>query len=180
MFWALSAPIIKSTITAVDSHWYNICCCCSSSSIGPRWRQLPNVLQPCWLIVLARLWKFPLAPPGTPTPTTMRETPSRERGNYVWEMASNFADKGRVPRHLKGSFTCHRSATWDWQLYFPSEGRYAEDFFALKNPTALLPLRRKPCWGIFRPEKSDGFGQVRTRELGYQRPTCYPQTTEAT
>jgi hypothetical protein len=27
--------------------------------------------------------------------------------------------------------------TWDPQLYFPSEGRRAEDvFFALKNPTA--------------------------------------------
>ena len=26
--------------------------------------------------------------------------------------------------------------TWDKQLYFPSEGRRAEDFFALKNPTA--------------------------------------------
>jgi hypothetical protein len=25
MFRALSAPIISSTITAVDSHWYNIC-----------------------------------------------------------------------------------------------------------------------------------------------------------
>jgi hypothetical protein len=25
--------------------------------------------------------------------------------------------------------------TWDWRLYFPSEGRRAEDFFALKNPT---------------------------------------------
>jgi hypothetical protein len=24
--------------------------------------------------------------------------------------------------------------TWDQQLYFPSEGRHAEDFFALKNP----------------------------------------------
>jgi hypothetical protein len=27
--------------------------------------------------------------------------------------------------------------TWDRRLYFPSEGRRAEDFFALKNPTAL-------------------------------------------
>jgi hypothetical protein len=27
--------------------------------------------------------------------------------------------------------------TWDRQLYFPSEGRRAEDFLALKNPTAL-------------------------------------------
>jgi hypothetical protein len=33
--------------------------------------------------------------------------------------------------------------------------------------TALLPLRRKSCWGIFRPEKSDGFGRVWTRELVY-------------
>ena len=27
--------------------------------------------------------------------------------------------------------------TWDKWLYFPSEGRRADDFFALKNPTAL-------------------------------------------
>jgi hypothetical protein len=25
---------------------------------------------------------------------------------------------------------------------------------------ALLPLRRKACWGFFRHEKSDGFGLV--------------------
>jgi len=29
-----------------------------------------------------------------------------------------------------------KSATWDRRIYFPSEGRRAEDFFALKNPTA--------------------------------------------
>jgi hypothetical protein len=29
--------------------------------------------------------------------------------------------------------------TWDRQLYFPSEGRRAEDFFALKNPTGSNP-----------------------------------------
>ena len=33
-------------------------------------------------------------------------------------------------------FTCRRSTTWDKRLYFPSEGKRAEDFFALKNPTA--------------------------------------------
>jgi hypothetical protein len=54
-----------------------------------------------WLIVLARLWKYPLAPPGAPTPTTTRETPSRERGNYGIEMAGNFEDKWRVTCHLK-------------------------------------------------------------------------------
>ena len=34
------------------------------------------------------------------------------------------------------TFTCCKYATWDKRLYFPSEGRRAEDFFALKNPTA--------------------------------------------
>ena len=37
---------------------------------------------------------------------------------------------------LSGSFTCCKYATWDKRLYFPSEGRHAEDFFAPKNPTA--------------------------------------------
>jgi hypothetical protein len=38
----------------------------------------------------------------------------------------------------------------------------------------LLPLRRKACYGFFQPEKSDGFGRKRTRDLGYQRPACKP------
>jgi hypothetical protein len=71
-------------------------------------------------------------------------------------MAGNFADKWRITRHLKGFFTCRKSATWDQRLCFPSEGRHAEDFFALKNPTT-----------------SAGF------EPTNQRPACYPQTTEA-
>ena len=33
-------------------------------------------------------------------------------------------------------FICRKSTTWNKRLYFPSEGRRAEDFFALKNPTA--------------------------------------------
>jgi hypothetical protein len=35
-----------------------------------------------------------------------------------------------------GFFYMPKSTTWDRRLYFPSEGRRAEDFFALKNPTA--------------------------------------------
>jgi hypothetical protein len=31
---------------------------------------------------------------------------------------------------------------WDQWLYFPSEGRHAEDFFALKNPTASAKFER--------------------------------------
>jgi hypothetical protein len=34
--------------------------------------------------------------------------------------------------------TCCKSATWGKRLYFPSEGRQAEDFFARKNLTALV------------------------------------------
>ena len=30
------------------------------------------------------------------------------------------------------------STTWNKRLYFPSEGRRAEDFFTLKNPTAWV------------------------------------------
>ena len=45
--------------------------------------------------------------------------------------------------------------------------------------TTLLPFWRKACWGFFRPEKSDGFGRVWTRERGFQRPASYLKTTEA-
>ena len=38
---------------------------------------------------------------------------------------------------LLGSFTCRKFTTWDRRLYFPSEGRRAEDFFARK----IRPLR---------------------------------------
>ena len=74
-----------------------------------------------------------------PTFTTSRlpRDPSSQRWNYVgekWPM--NFAWNARLPRSIKESFTCRKSTTWDRRLYFPSEGRRAEDFFALKNPTA--------------------------------------------
>ena len=75
-----------------------------------------------------------------PTFTTSRlpRDPSSQRWNYVgekWPM--NFAWNARRPHSIQESFTCRKSTTWDRRLYFPSEGRRAEDFFALKNPTAL-------------------------------------------
>ena len=48
----------------------------------------------------------------------------------------NFAWNARLQRSIQESFTCRKSTTWDRRLYFPSEGRHAEEFFALKNPTA--------------------------------------------
>ena len=32
---------------------------------------------------------------------------------------------------------CHKSTTWDPQLYFPSEGSNTQDFYTLKNPLTL-------------------------------------------
>jgi hypothetical protein len=40
---------------------------------------------------------------------------------------------------VRDFFTCCKAVTWDRQLYFPSEGRHAEDLL---------------------PEKCDGFGRV--------------------
>ena len=53
--------------------------------------------------------------------------------NGRWILPEN----ARLPRNIHGYFTCRKSTTWDKQLNFASEGRRAEDFFALKNPTAL-------------------------------------------
>ena len=76
---------------------------------------------------------------NVPTFTTRRlpRDTSSQRWNYVgekWPM--NFAWNARLPRSIQESFTWRKSTTWDRRLYFPSEGRRAEGFFALKNPTA--------------------------------------------
>ena len=74
-----------------------------------------------------------------PTFTTSRlpKDPSSQRWNYVGEKwPKNFAWNARLPRSIQESFTYCKSTTWDWQLYFPTEGRRVDDFFALKNPTA--------------------------------------------
>ena len=52
--------------------------------------------------------------------------------NGRWILPEN----ARLPRNIQGSFKCRKCTTWDKRLYFPSEGRRAEDFFALKNATA--------------------------------------------
>ena len=67
-----------------------------------------------------------------------RERPLAAEGGTLRgrEMFRKISSRIRLPCNSKRSFTCRKSATWDRQLYFPSEGRRAEDFFALKNPTA--------------------------------------------
>jgi hypothetical protein len=60
-----------------------------------------------------------------------------EGGKLGREMANRFCLETQLPCNHKGSLTCRKSATWSKQLYFHSEGRHAEDFYARKNPTAL-------------------------------------------
>jgi len=66
--------------------------------------------------------------------------PSSERWNCVGEKWPEILSEVATSTSIQGSFTCSKYVTWDPRLYFPSEGRRAEDFFTLKNP--------------------DGFGQV--------------------
>ena len=82
------------------------------------------------------------------------------KGGTTWARNGRWIlpENAWLPRNIQGYFTCRKYATWVKRLYFPSEGRRAEEFF--------------------RPEKSDGFGRVWTLELGYQRPARYLQTTE--
>jgi hypothetical protein len=72
--------------------------------------------------------------------------PSSERCNCGQECSGNFAEM--TPFYaIYGSLTYHKSATWGKRLYFPFEGRHAEDFFSLKmrrlrpgaNPRSWVP-----------------------------------------
>ena len=125
-------------------------------SVGLPVANAPDVLQPCGLfyypwcsnshhqsspqeILAVRGGAKPYYFLDVPTFTTSRipRDPSSQRWNYVgekWPM--NIAWNARLPRSIQESFTCRKSTTWDRRLYFPSEGRRAEDFFVLKNPTA--------------------------------------------
>ena len=60
------------------------------------------------------------------------------KGGTTWARNGRWIlpENARLPLNVQGSFTCRKSTTWDKWLYFPSEGRSAEDFFALKNPAA--------------------------------------------
>ena len=133
--------------------WTTIFITSSSSFYCPSVANAPNVLQPYWLIVLPLdvpdltaslllwgpsgqrwrcLWAFLFSNVPTFATSRLQEILAAKGGttwarNDWWILPEN----ARLPRNIQGSFTCHKSTTWDRQLYFPSEGRRAEDFFAL-------------------------------------------------
>ena len=59
--------------------------------------------------------------------------PSSERWKYVGEKWPIILPE-IATSSIQGSFTRHKSVTWNPWLYFPSDGRRTEDFFALKSP----------------------------------------------
>jgi len=56
-------------------------------------------------------------------------TPAAEDG-IMGEKLPRILPKVANSTSLLGSFTCRKFTTWDRRLYFPSEGRRAEDFFS--------------------------------------------------
>jgi hypothetical protein len=144
----------------------------SSSSVGSTTLVGFGLLNCCWAFSAGRFYSVPLpvacqtpnleenqgfsvfqlSPWEAPSVWSDASEPSSGRWNYGREMAQKFCRKWRIPRHF-------------WVLLHAVKHDMGQ--------TALLPLRRKACWGIFLPQKSDGFGRVWTRELGYQRPARY-------
>jgi hypothetical protein len=76
----------------------------------------------------------------------------------------------QLPRKSQGSFTCHKSATLDRRLYFPSEGRHAEDFFRPKYPTASAGFLGYSC------TLSHSVTHTRTRTHAHARACTHTHT----
>ena len=120
----------------------------------------PNVLQPHWLILLPLdvpdltaslllwgpsgprwrcLWTFLFSNVQTSTTSRLQENLA-VKGGTTWARNGRWIlpENAVLPHNIQGSFTCCKSTTWDRRLYFASEGRPAEEFFTLKNPTASV------------------------------------------
>ena len=93
------------------------------------------------------------------------------KGGTTWTRNGRWIlpENSRLPCNIQGSFTCRKSTTWAKRLYFPSEGRRAEDFFALKNPTASANLGTKCQHATSRPPKP------LTQELTHPFTLCMKQ-----
>jgi len=92
------------------------------------------------------VWTFPRSPPGTSTSTMTREILAAKRRNCAGENWPVILPEIATSTSIQGSFTCRKHATWDPRLYFPSEGRRAEDFFVPKNLGGFGPGSNPQTW----------------------------------
>jgi hypothetical protein len=80
---------------------------------------------------------------------------------------------------LLGSLTCRKAATWERRLYFPSEGRHAEDFYVRKirphrpglNPRNWVP-EASMLTAIAYCQSFDRIIGRRTAHIYLHRGTC--------
>src|SRR5215469_9744570 len=73
-------------------------------------------------------------PPRLEVPTfATRLLVAELHGREIWP---RILPEFPISTEHSGIFYMPQSTTWDRRLYFPSEGRRAEDFFRPKNPTA--------------------------------------------
>ena len=75
---------------------------------------------------------FPSPATKRPSRLRRRERTTAAEGGTVSEKLPRIFPKVATSTSLLGSFTCRKFTTWDRRLYFHSEGRRAEDFFARK------------------------------------------------
>ena len=91
---------------------------------------------------------------NVPTPATRctprlkrRERTPAAEGGTMGAKFPRILPKVATSTSFLGSFKCRKFTTWDRRLYFPSEGRRGEDFFARKirrlrpglNPRTRVP-----------------------------------------
>jgi hypothetical protein len=98
---------------------------------------------------------FQLSPQEAPSVWSDTSEPNSGRWSYGREMAEKFCRKWRLPRHY-------------WVLLISVKHDMGQ--------TALLPLRRKACWGFFHPKNpraSAGFEPAKSGTKG-QHATSWP------
>ena len=97
---------------------------------------------------------FQLPPPGVPHVWNDASEPQQRKVELWAGNCREFCRNWRLPRHF-------------WVLLHAVNLRHGTDGFSSPPKEGALRI-------FFSPEKSDGFGRVWTRELGYQRPARLP------
>jgi hypothetical protein len=106
--------------------------------------QMPRMYCSLLAYCTARFGRSNFSLLDAPAPTDAFHTLAAEVGTMSGNRSINFAEMPTSTVHFRDLLHAANVATWDPRLYFPSEGRRAEDFSALKNPTASAGF--EPCY----------------------------------